>query len=414
MGMAAPESAPGPLDPFWYSPIGGGTTSGEHVTAGVAEQVAAIYRGKQVIAEGVAKFPCKVFRRRPDGGKEEAADHPLAELFRTGPNETDTAADFFDEMTGTAVLRGRAYAEIVPGDGGFAGSLVFLPFDSVNEKRAAGSGKRLSYEVLRADGKKEALGPDRVFRLAGPNGGRSLLDRMRETAGMARSAEKFGAEQFGRAPMMAGILSPKAGVTMTQDQLKAAADAFRAANAGPDKRNRVAILPGLEYHAMGMTFRDAQFLELRKFTREEIATFMGVPPHKLGLMDKASYASVEQQNKSLFDDCLHPWFVRWEQAIAKQLLEPIDAARPESGRHFIRFNADALLRGTTAERAAAEAIWVQNGIMTRNEVRGIEDLNPLEGLDEPLTPVSNAQAPDTAPRAPFRGAPEEPDDAPEE
>jgi len=413
-GMAG-AGGRGPLDPFWYHEVGAVTTSGERVGPEVAETVSCIYRGKQIIAEGVAKFPCKVFRRLEDGGKEEAPEHPVAALFRVGPNETDSPSDFIDEMTGTAVLRGKAYAEMVAGDGGFASSLVPLEFDRVREERVAGPGKRLRFWVKDAKGNERPLGSDKVFRLCGPNRGRSLLDRMRETAGMARAAEGFGAAQFGRAPMMAGFLAPKQGVTMNAEALKAAAAAFRESNSGRAGWGRVAVLPGLEYHQMGMTLRDAQFLELRKFTREEIATFMGVPPHKLGVMDKAGYASVEAQNRALFDDCLMPWFVRWEQAIAGQLLRPISEARKgDAGEFFVRFNADALLRGTTADRAAAEAVWVQNGILTRNEVRAIEDRNPLPGLDEPLTPVSNAQSQSTAPRVPAAAPAEDPEAEPEE
>lgn len=401
------SSNAGPLDPFWYSMLGTRTASGEYVSAEVARSVAAIDRGVKVISEGVAKMPCKVYRRLPGGGKEEAPEHPIAHLFRLAANDTDTPFDLWDHLLGSAILRGKGYAEIVAGPKGFADSLIPLDFDAVKEARVKGPGKRLTFTVRDEDGRERALGQDKVFRLCGPDGGKSLLARMRETAGTARAAEGYGAEQFGRAPQMAGFLSPKAGTAMDQAALKAAAEAFREANAGRGKWHRAAVLPGLEWHGMGMTNEAAQYLGLRKFLREEIAIFLGVPPHKLGVMDKASYASVEAQNRALVDDCLQPWANRLEQAIAMQLLLDPDT-------YFVRFNFDALLRGTTLDRAQAEAIWVQNGIKTRNEIREVEDSNHLPGLDEPLTPVSNAQAPSTAPRAPARSAPaddEEPAEA---
>lgn len=408
MGMASP---PGPTDSFWYNAIGTATSSGERVTAAVAEQVAAVHRGKQIIAEGVAKMPCELFKRLPKDRREEAPDHPFAPVLRLAANETDTPIDLWDQVLGSAVLRGRGYAEMIPGPRTFADQLVFLPFDTVEEKRFKGPKKRLTYVVRRADGEKVPLGPDRVFRLCGPDGGKSLLDRMRETVGSARAAEAFGGEQFSKAPMMAGILSPKAGVTMTQEALLAAANAFREANSGPRGRNRVAVLPGLEYHAMGMTLKDAQFLELRKFSREEIAIFLGVPPHKLGVMDKASYASVEAQNRALVDDCLQPWATRLEQAIAMQILAPISVARglaPDA--YFVKFNFDELLRGTMAERAEAESKWIMAGVLSQNECREMEDRDPIPGLDKPLVPASNARPAGDAPASRGKGAPPPDDD----
>jgi len=161
---------------------------------------------------------------------------------------------------------------------------------------------------------------------------------------------------------------------------------WNTAFGGVAKSHGTALLEqGIHRKPMGMTNEDSQFLETRKYQVNEIARIFRLQPHMIGDLDKATFANIEHQGIEFVTHTIRPWLVRWEQAISRDLIW-------EPERYFVEFNVEGLLRGDTKARYEAHALAIQNGWMTRNEVRIIEGRNPMDGLDEFLQPMNMAGA----------------------
>jgi HK97 family phage portal protein len=367
-----PNPALGPWDDFWYNNVGGMmTSSGHRMTPEQALTISTFYRGVAIIAEGVAKLPVRIFRRTPQG-KEPADNHPIADLLRFQVNERDLAFTWFEYMTGSACLRGHGYTRILPGRRGFADR--FQPLDASRVTAEKLDTGRILYHYKLEDGTNATYNQDEIIDYIGPFGGMSAVSAMKESLGIAKGTEAFAGEQLGRAPMMAGFLySDDPAVKVDPNKRKEIGDTFREANAGPGKRNGVAVLTGgLKWANVGMNLADAQFLETRRFQREEIATFLGIPPHKLGILEHAHFNNIEHQAQEFITDCLLSWVRRWEQTISRDLI--LDPS------YFAEFNFDGLLRGATLERFQAYQIATGNRPwMKPDEVRERESMNRLGG-----------------------------------
>lgn len=385
---------PDPASNFWYSPIGyhehrAKTAAGAEVSSDAALQVSTVYACVRVLAESLAQLPVDVYRRLPTGKTELVPDHPVGRLLSLKPNVWQSGYEFLETQTGVCALRGNSYA-LKLGQGAVPDGLIPLSPDRMRveqiDRKEAGSAFRLRYRYRWPDHQEVIYTQDQVLHLRGfgTDGvmGLSPMALARNAVEMAKGAERLGVRQFSSRPMLSGILSHPN--TLTEDAAKRMAQSFRSAYSGEEGWHGVAVLEeGMTWHQIGMTNADAEFLQTRKFQVTDIARWFRVPPHMVADLDRATFSNIEQMSIEFVTYTLMPWIRRWESMLTRSLL--VDDSM------FVKIRPDALLRGTTEARYKAHGMAIKDGWKTRNEVRDDEDLNALEGLDEPLRPLNMAE-----------------------
>jgi HK97 family phage portal protein len=216
--------------------------------------------------------------------------------------------------------------------------------------------------------------------------GVSVATYARETLGLAMATEAHGARLFSAGALFRGILQHP-GKLKDDKAARRMRESFDEAFRGDGAHQTALLEEGVKYEKIGMTAEDSQFLGTREFQAHEIARWFRMPPHKVGLLDKATFSNIEHQALEYVVDTLLPWLVRWEQRCSVSLL-----SKSEQDEYFFEFLVDGLLRGDQAARYKAYKDAVLTGFMSRNEVRAKENLNPEPGLDEFLTPLNMAAA----------------------
>ncbi len=383
-GLEPQAGTPGPSEDFWYEPTFGLSNSGQVVTADTAMRLGAVYAAVRVISETVAQVPIIIYRRLPNGGKERA-DHPLTRLLGHKPNVAQDSFQFREMATGHVALRGNGYAEKIRGRGGVVDQLVPLNPARMRPERLLDGRRRFRYTTEL--GAPRVFAQEDVFFLPGLSfdgiSGVSPIGLQRETLGVAAAARDYGARFFRNDARPGGVLE-HAGHFKTDEDREEFRASWQRSQTGPNRHRMAVLEDGMTYKEIGLSNEDAQFLETRKYSDVEIARIFNLPPHKLQILDQASFSNIEQQAIDFVVGSMVPWFVRWECAINTQLI-----ARPDV--FFAEFLLDGLLRGDTAARYSAYGSGITNGWLTRNEARSRENLNPLPGLDEPLSPLNMRQ-----------------------
>ena len=388
-----------PIDDFWYQDVAlqGTSNSGVRVTAKTALAISTVYACVRIISSTVAMLPLIVFQRTAGGGKERAPDHPLFDVIHSRPNIRQSSFQFREMMMGHALLRGNAYAQIVPGPRGFADQLVPLHPDRMQAKLA--SNGTIHYEYLPINGPVQTFLQDEIFHIAtlSDDGitGLSAIVLGKDSFGLTKAAENYGAKFFGEGQMPAGVLKMPGRLSQEgHDRLRTD---WKERHGGVNNSQNIAIMEeGLEWQAMGLTNEDAQHLETRAFQVEEIASWFGVPMALLQHTEKSTSwgTGIAQLTHGFVIFTIQPWLTRWEQEISQDLIINKD-------RFFPGFVLEGLLRGDPETRSKFYAIMVRLGIMTRNEVRSLENLNQLDGGDEPVPPPPMSNRVGLAPGEPL-------------
>jgi len=375
-------------DQRWWASAGSQSDAGIAVTADSSMEISTVWACTGVIATGLASMPIILYERLDGGGKDRAANHPLYDLLHVQPNSFQTILEWVEMMLGHAVLRGNGYSEIIPGRRGAVDQLIPIHPTRVTPKW--GRNYSIIYEVLEQDGSKRILLQDEMFHLRGRSNdglvGMSIVTQARNSLGLARATERYGSKLFANGARPSGVLKHPSNLSkQAQERLIAQIeDEHRgASNAG----KTLFLEEGLSWEQVGMTSEDAQFLETRKFQRSEIASWFGVKPHKIGDLERATFSNIEHQSLEHVTDTLLPWARRLELLILTKLIRP-----EERKRYYAEVLFDALLRGDTKTRYEAYAKAVQGPIMTANEARGKENMNPIEGGDELLKPMNMTPA----------------------
>lgn len=372
----------GDVDDFWFNSVSSSTGTGMIVTPDSAARLTAVMACVGLIAETLAAMPLMIYRRRSDGGKDRAPEHPLYELLHDQPNDWQTAFEFKEMQTGALALRGNAYAQIVPGSRGAVDSLVPLHPDRVTVKRLASG--RLAYIVRVADGSDQVLTQDEIFhlRLRSNDGitGLSPIAEARETIALAMAAEQHASRffrNFGSPP--GAITTP---MELTDEQIDLMRRKWREAHTG-DRSGSVAILSnGFAWSSLGVNNKDSQFLEIRQYETIDIARIYRVPPHMIGeTTASTSWGSgLEQLSLGFVSYTLQPWLSRWTGAVRRDLITDKDI-------FFAEFEPAALLRGDRKARLDGYRVEREIGTISVNEIRVKENRNPIEGGDD-FTPLS--------------------------
>ena len=366
------------------------TASGIHVTPETALQTSAVFACILVLAESVASLPLAVFRRLDARSKEKAPEHPLYERLHNQPNPEMTSFEFRETLMGHLGGWGNAYADIqIDGRGRVAALWPLLP--NKIERIARENGELIyHYRVPdSAGGEVRKLCGELVFHLRGlgSNGivGYSPIQLHRQAIGLAQAAETFGAALFKNGARPAVVLEHPGELGIeAQGRLR---ESWEAMHMGLENAHRMAILEeGMKLHEIGIPPDDAQFLQTRKFQVNEIARIYRIPPHLIGDLEHATFSNIEHQAIEFVVHTLRPWLVKWEQAIWSKLLLP-----RERSEFFAEFNVDGLLRGDIASRYTAYSTGRNGGWLSRNDIREKENMNPIPGGDDYLTPLNMTQ-----------------------
>ena len=377
---------PAPWDDFWYQPVGTRSATGIRVTPESAKQISTVIACINKIAKTVAMLPGGIFTNTPDGGKKLAKNHPLFNVIHSRPNDLQTSFEWRQMMQGHLELRGNAYSEIVGGSKRAIDQLLPMHPDRVHPEQLQRGRIRYRYNDPLTGGDR-FLAQEQVFHLRNfmDNGimGQSTVTMATDTLGVALAAQDNYARFLKNDSRTQSVLT--GAQFKTKQDKQAFRDDWQEQHTG-ENRYKVGVLPvGMDIKSIGVSAKDAELLDARKFSRIEICSLFDVPPHLIGETEKtATYASVEQFNIMFATFCILPRLVLWEQAIQRSLLFSSDT-------YFTRFSMSALLRGDTAARFAAYHIAVQNGWMSQNDVRLAEDLNPIEDGDNYWRPLNWAR-----------------------
>jgi HK97 family phage portal protein len=347
---------------------------------------ATVYACVDLVAGTGGSLPVEVTRKGPNGVRTPAYDHPLYRLLHDSPNADQTALDFWEFMLASVELQGNAYAEIARGSGGVVALTPIVP-DRIRAHRLA-SGD-IEYEWSE-NGHSRSGTQANVFHIRGFGGtalrGASRLALCRTAFGAAFSVEQAAVSTFRNAATPSGVLQTE--MQLTPEQRSEAEDLLRKKYQGAMRAGVPMLLDkGLTWKSITINPEDAQMLETRKFSVEEICRLFSVPPHMVGHTESSTSwgTGLEQQTMGFQKFTLRRRLKRVEAAAEKWLLTPADVA--EGIR--IEFNLEGLLRADSDARAKYYNAGLQNGWMTINEVRALEGLPPVEGGDVPRMQIQN-------------------------
>lgn len=367
-----------------YSFFLGGTSSGKYVTERSAMQMTAVYCCVRILSEAVASLPLQFYRYTDDGGKEKAVEHPLYFLLHDEPNPEMTSFIFRETLMTHLLLWGNAYSQIIRNGKGEVAALYPLMPDRMRVDRDDHGRLYYEYTVYDSDdvdgrkgtnkvGRTVRLQPHDVLHIPGLGFdglvGYSPIAMAKNAIGLAIATEEYGSKFFANGAAPSGVLEHPGTI---KDPSKVR-ESWQATFGGSGNANKIAVLEeGMKYTPISISPEQAQFLETRKFQIDEIARIFRVPPHMIGDLEKSSFNNIEQQSLEFVKYTLDPWVSRWEQAMVRALLTP-----DEKKKYFFKFNVDGLLRGDYQSRMNGYATARQNGWMSANDIRELENLDRI-------------------------------------
>lgn len=361
-----------------FSLLFGRTTSGKTVNERTALQTTAVYACVRILSETIASLPLHVYRYT-EGGKAKDTEHVLYTLLHDEPNPDMTSFVFRETLMSHLLIWGNAYSQIIRDRSGQVIGLYPLLPDQMSVHRSEKGKLFYVYNRYEEDNPNFqekgsiVLSQEEVLHIPGLGFdgliGYSPIALAKNAVGMTLACEEYGASFFGNGANPGRVLEHP-GILKDPGKVR---DSWNAVYQGTRNAHKVAVLEeGMSYKQIGIPPEEAQFLETRKFQINEIARLFRIPPHMVGDLEKSSFSNIEQQSLEFVKYTLDPWVVRFEQALKKSLLLP-----EEKKTHFIKFNVDGLLRGDYQSRMNGYAIGRQNGWLSTNDIRELEELNPI-------------------------------------
>lgn len=342
----------------------------------------ATYACVNLICGTIGSLPLMVYRRGADGVRSLARDHPLYFVLHESPNFDQTGVDFWEYMCAGIELHGNAYATIERRGDGVISALIPVRPDTVKVQRKSDASIEYSWTE---EGRRRVRAGKGMLHIRGPFGdalsGASTLSVCRGVFDGALAAEGAADAVFHNRIMPSGVLVAPEGVSLSAEQRQHFEDLLAKKFQGALRAGAPMLLDrGMQWKQLMINPEDAQMLESRKFSGEEICRIFGVPPAMVGFGDKASNWGTGKEVDVLgFQKfTLRKRLKRIEQALEKQLI-PLAERRAQG--LTIEFNLDGLLRGDTASRYEAYERGIRMGIMTRNEARALENRPPVAGGD---------------------------------
>lgn len=361
----------------WIS-AGYNNEAGIWVDDKAAETIAAVYAANRIICDNISSIPFTLYRKVGGGGREEATDHPLYPLLKYEPNPETDSMEFFWDLQRDLNFRGKSYVKLVLDGQGKVREMHRLHPDRVTEK--VNSGGRRVYGYVNGDNQTEILRSDEVWRtyLAG---GVSPIDLQRENFAIALQHQKHEA-RFWKNGAKLGIVAVHPG-TLSAEAKMALKKQIEQKTQGDSAFGTLILQEGMTIEKIGMTNEQAQFLQTIQAKKKDIASIFNIPLHMLQEHDGANHSNVEQKSQDFITYTIRPLAVRWERSLHRSLL-----TRDEQDDLKAELNIDALLRADFLSRQQGLSIQRQNGIITANEWRKLENMNPVNGGETRLEPMN--------------------------
>ena len=384
-----------------YTFFMGGSTAGKNVNERSAMQMTAVYACVRILSEAIAGLPLHLYHSKADGGKEKAVGHPLYFLLHDEPNEEMTSFVFRETLMTHLLLWGNAYAQVIRNGKGEVIALYPLMPNRMQVNRNEKGQLYYQYTTSSDDaptmeGSTVVLMPEDVLHIPGLGFdglvGYSPIAMAKNAIGLAIATEEYGAKFFANGAAPSGVLEHP-GTIKDPQRVR---DAWMSQFGGSHNSGKVAVLEeGMKYTPISISPEQAQFLETRKFQINEIARIFRVPPHMVGDLEKSSFSNIEQQSLEFVKYTLDPWVIRWEQSLQRTLLSSEDKKE-----YFFKFNLEGLLRGDYASRMSGYATARQNGWMSANDIRELENLDRIPAelggdlylINGNMLPLENAGA----------------------
>ena len=369
---------------FWSAWLPGGNWSGQSVSTHSTLQVSAAWACVRLISETLSTLPMHLHRSTPDGGKALASGHQLYHLLHSQPNANMSAVDFWQAYVASLLLKGNAYAEKRRA-GGVITSIDFLHPDGV-QRRVLRTGAIEWHYTDPATGQRRPIAEEDMwhtpaFSLDGQLG-MSPISMGANVIGGAIAADKASAHTFTSGMKSSGLVTTGAQVLKPDQREDIRQHVKKVSDAG----GVMVLEMGMGFQQLNMSPQDAELLATRGFNVEEVCRWFRVPPFMVGHSEKSTSwgTGIEQQMIGFITFVLRPWCVRIEQSIRRSLLTPVERLT-----HSAEFALEGLLRGDSAARAAFYSQMTQNGVMTRDDVRKLENLPQMGGGAGLLTVQSN-------------------------
>ena len=358
---------------FWEEWFGT-SSSGKVVTADKAIQLSAVWACVRLLSESISTLPLKIYVRQPDGSRKPAADHPAYSVLCRRPNSEMTPSRFMLMVVASICLRGNAYIEKKFIANRLVSLVPLLPQNMVVKRLDSGA---LEYTYTEK-GKERVIPVKNIMHIRGfgLDGvcGMMPMKTGRDVIGSAMAVEESAAKIFEQGLQSSGFLTAEQALS---DEQRERLRGYMASFTGSKNAGKIMVLEGgLKYQGVTMNPEDAQMLESRSFSIEEICRWFRVPPFMVGHTTKQSSwaSSLEGMNLQFLTHTLRPLLVNIEQEIGRCLLDSDDEV-------FAEFSVEGLLRADSAGRAAYYTSALQNGWMSRNDVRRLENMPPIEGGD---------------------------------
>lgn len=361
-----------------YRFLMGPTAAGKSVNERSAMQLTAVYACVRILAEGIAGLPLHLYKCGKNGSREKAVDHSLYFLLHDEPNPEMTSFVFRETLMTHLLLYGNCYCQIIRnGRGQVAALYPLMPNQMSVDRDEKG---QLYYTYLRSGEEADTMKKGTVYLLSedvlhipalGFDGlvGYSPIAMAKNSIGMGLACEEYGAKFFANGAAPSGVLEHPG----TIKDITRLRESWNAIYGGSKNAGKVAILEeGMHYSPISISPNEAQFLETRKFQVDEIARIFHVPPHMIGDLERSTFSNIEQQSLEFVKYTLNPWVCRWEQALTRSLLSP-----KEKREYSIKFNVDGLLRGDYQSRMNGYAVGRQNGWMSANDIRELENMDKI-------------------------------------
>ena len=359
-----------------YRFLFGGSNSGKNVNERSAMQMTAVYACVRILSESIAGLPVHLYQYMDSGSKQKAIEHPLYRLLHDEPNPEMTSFVFRETLMTHLLLWGNAYAQIIRNGKGQVVALYPLMPNRMSVDRDNKGHLFYQYQMQDSDAPTAKSGtvilkPSDVLHIPGLGFdglvGYSPIAMAKNAIGLSIATEEYGAKFFANGATPSGILEYPG----TVKNPEAIRESWNAGFGGSSNAHKVAVLEeGMKYTPIAISPNEAQFLETRKFQIDEIARIFRVPPHMVGDLEKSSFSNIEQQSLEFVKYTLEPWIVRWEQSLNRALL-----SEAEKAAYFVKFNVDGLLRGDYQSRMNGYATARQNGWMSANDIRELENLD---------------------------------------
>lgn len=355
--------------------------AGIEVTPKNAMALSTVYSCVRVLAETIGMLPINLYQ--VDGkSRVKASGHYLQKLLRNGPNSYMTTLEWHELIVTHLCLRGNFYAYV-----NWSGSRVLelLPLNPANVTPELDENWNVHYKVIFPNGRWDYIEAKSILhiRLQTMDGlvGMSPIAQGRHAIGLAKATERHGAKVFANGAHPSGGFTTEAGLKEDQfKRLKLQLEDYK----GENVHKNLILEGGLKWFQTSMTSEDAQYLETRKFQRAEVCGLFRMPPHKISDLERSTFSNMEHSNIDFYQSACMPYCVRMEQRYIKSLVVQ------DGNDYQIKFNANGMMRGDSTARANFYTAQIQNGAMSPNEIRELEDMNPRDGGDIYLTPLNMA------------------------